>query len=280
MRVATLNLLHSLESLEERVAHLVHLLGGEELDFLCLQEVLRPELAGFDIAQRVAEGLGLPYFDYQPAEGRHDGVATLSRFPLERPVVHNPSRLFLVTRSEVNGRDVYVMNIHAAWGRNNATRMEQTVDADSLARQFFGAPTGREDRPVVILAGDMNATPEAENIRYLLGHDAHAFAATLWVDVWDAAVENEPASGWTTGYPTYLAKATANRDGSFSYLPEAMPKRRIDYIFVHEWAWGQAGSPLSARRFAMETFVDSRGVELTVSDHYGVMADLFMPDEA
>lgn len=279
MRVATLNILHSTESLEERVAHLIDILADERLDFLCLQEVLLPEFAGFDIVQRVADGLGLSHTDFYALDARKSGVAVLSRYALER-AVQEPltwGQPLLAVRATVSNRSVYVMNLHASWGRNNENRLRESLYADKLARQFYGSPADKSERPVVILAGDMNAVPDAENIRFLTGLDSQDGTSTLWVDAWEAADSGE--EGWTTGDPTYLAQATASNMPLGVYVPSAMPCRRIDYIFLYEWVWGQAGYPLSTRRFASEIFLDSRGRKLTVSDHYGVLTELFMPDE-
>lgn len=280
MRVATLNLLHSTEYLEERVEHLIRLLADERLDFLCLQEVLSEEAAGFDVIWRISDALGLPYTEYASAGGRKDGIATLSRYPLSKPVEGpvNWGEPFLVTESVIGGRGVYVMNMHGAWGRKNAERLRQTLYADELAHEFFGTPVRRETRPVIILAGDLNAVPQAENIRYLLGYDSVGDRSTLWVDAWEVADPDAPSD--TSGEPSHLARSTAANFRFGTYRPGVLPRRRIDYIFVYEWAWGQAGYPLSTRRIATETFTASDGEELTVSDHFGLLTELFMPDEA
>lgn len=281
MRIATLNLLHSTTSIQDRVEHLIDLLVEENLDFLCLQEVLNPETAGFDIVQRLGEALGLPHSDFIGLPDDNHGVATLSRYPLVReipePLVW--SKPMLVTRSEVGGRNVYVLNLHASWGSRNGThRMQEVLYADNLATQFFGRDNTREERPVVVLAGDLNMLPESEGVRYLRGLQTHKERSTTWVDAWEAA--DEGAEAWTTGDPTYLTQQTSGGRKGGVYDTASAPRRRIDYILVFEWAWGQAGYPMSTRRFASEVFLDSTGRKMAVSDHYGVLTDLFMPDEA
>lgn len=282
MRVATLNLLHSTEALEERVNHLIGLLSEERLDFLCLQEVLSPEFAGFDIPQRVGEALGLVHTDFLLREGDASGVATLSRHPLERPLSRKSrtdGSQLLFTKSVVDGRDVYVMNLHAAWGpTKSGDRLREALLADRLAQEFFGFSQPRETRPVIILAGDLNALPDSESIRYLRGLDSYGGRSTTWVDAWDVAPEG--ADAWTTGDPTFLTQQTSAARPGGVYDPASGPRRRIDYIMLFEWVWGQAGYPLSIRRFASETFLDSQGRELTVSDHYGLLTELFMPESA
>lgn len=149
MRIATRNLLHSTTSIQDRVEHLIDLLVEENLDFLCLQEVLNPETAGFVIVQRLGEALGLPHSDFIGLPDDNHGVAMLSRYPLVReipePLVW--SKPMLVTRSEVGGRNVYVLNLHASWGSRNGThRMQEVLYADNLATQFFGRAQGRRVR--------------------------------------------------------------------------------------------------------------------------------------
>lgn len=206
MRVATLNILNSTTSLDERVAHLIDILVEERLDFLCLQEVLPPEEAGFDIVERVGQALGLVHTDYHREEGSRNGVATLSRYALERPLPNNDRTAgshLLVTKSVVDGRDVYVLNLHAVWGSTKGkARLRECVLVDDIAQGFFNFPQTRETRPVIILAGDLNALPDSEPIRYLRGLQSHGEHSTIWVDAWEVA--DPEADDWTTGDPTYL----------------------------------------------------------------------------
>lgn len=280
MRVATLNILNSTTSLDERVAHLIDILAEERLDFLCLQEVLPPETAGFDIVERVGQALGLVHTEYH--WDARNGVATLSRYPLTLPLAEDKraeGSHLLVTKSVVDGRDVFVLNLHAVWGSTKGkARLRECILVDDIAQGFFNFPQTRETRPVIILAGDLNALPDSEPIRYLRGLQSHGEHSTTWVDAWEVA--DPDAEEWTTGDPTYLTQQTSENRRGGVYDTAAAPRRRIDYIMLFEWVWGQAGYPLSTRRFGDEVFLDSKGSKLTVSDHYGVLTELFMPDEA
>ena len=155
--------------------------------------------------------------------------------------------------------------------------MSQLAVLSDVAHGLFtrdGANLDRRTRPIVILGGDLNAEPGSGPLRFLRGEDAWHGKSALWVD----AGEHVGETGHTTGGPMELCVATATGKAGSPYRPERTPLRRIDYVFVYEWAYGQAGEPVAARRFATDTFPTSDGRAFTVSDHYGVVADLWSPE--
>lgn len=290
LRIATINLLHNPAKLAERLDHLAFLLKHEDIDFLCLQEVPTPDVAGFYVGDVLAYKLGLSHKAVGLPKDNRYGNVTLSRYPLSPvdlskvPVKTNAKQWGvppLVTVAQVEGRPVYIINAHFSWGSGQeATRLRQAYDASLLGNVLFeygGLSSARETRPVVVLAGDLNSVPDSRTVRYLRGLDVDLEnGSTLWLDAW-AETADEGAEGHTTGDPTYWSQRTFESVGPL-YRPGSTPRRRIDYIMSLGWAWGNAGEPLSISRFGTETFDDPELGKLTVSDHYGLIASLWMPE--
>lgn len=280
LRVATLNLLHNPDALRERVEHLITELVTEDLDFLLLQEVLPPADNEYNALTHLALSLGMPHMNFTYDQSKTSGNAIISKHPLT-PIVapHGivfPDRAPAIAECYVDGRRVIVMSYHGAWGPDaTAARLIQLRILDGIARQEFvrgGAHLNRDTRPVIILGGDFNTLPESQPYRYITGLEQVVEHSTLWVDA-------TGDQGFTVGERNVLALATAAGMPGAGYRPERQPLRRIDYLFVFEWAYGQAGEPINARRIADTPFTTADGREgMTVSDHYGVMAELWMPE--
>lgn len=278
LRVATLNLLHSPDAIRERVDHLITELVTEDLDFLLLQEVMPEDADGYFAPAHLAIALGMRHLVFTYDDTRSGGNAVLSKHPLT-PVfgpqdVPFPDLAPAIAETYVDGRRVIAMSYHGAWGpQATAARLAQLRILDGIAREEFargGAHLNRETRPVIILGGDFNAVPDSAPYRFITGLDHVLGHSTTWLDATDGISH-------TSGFDSALSTATATSMPGAGYRPERQPKRRIDYLFVFEWAYGQAGEPVSARRIADSTFTAVDGRELTVSDHYGVMAELWMP---
>lgn len=283
LRVATLNLLAHPYALRERVEHLAALLADERVDILMLQEVLRRKTGKVNIPAVLGEKLGLIHSAEHHYPGRSSGNVTLSRTPLEKLTSPSPHSRMLATATIAGGRRIVTINNHGAWGSfAGGDRLAEALAADDLARATFAALSPsthrhsrppREERPIVIYGGDLNTVPDAAPIRYLRGLDVVRGASTHWLDAWDAA---EAGVDGATIFPSVYSEIEAGERADTPYLPERHPRQRYDYLLVHEWSHGHAGDPLRARRFATETFPHGDR-DLTVSDHYGVLADLYLP---
>lgn len=294
MKIATLNLLNSTFMLRERLARLADELNDEGVDFLLLQEALRRKNAKLDIAAVLGDALGLRHSAEYHRPGTSYGLLTLSRHPLERIDVPLPSEhtQMLATGSVVGGRRVVIVNTHGAWGSfRGHDRLREAVLADDIARSAFDAVPGvkgrplRDVRPVVVYAGDLNTTPDSPAIRFLTGRENAGERSTMWLDAWDETGQGDGHTIGRTasGEPNPLGvRDVQSRALTASYRPERVPNLRYDYVLVHEWAYGQAGEPVSARRFGTEEFTavhpqDGTPVSLCISDHYGVLTELWMP---
>jgi len=284
LRVATLNLLAHPYALRERVDRLVAELRGEDVDILLLQEVLRRKQAKFNVPAVLADALGMPHYADHHISGRSSGNVTLSRTPLHRLRFDVGDRRMLATGTIVNGRRVVVINNHGAWGSfAGAARLEEAFLADRIARAGFDAYSPnpekgyrphRDERPIVIYGGDLNTGPDSTPIRYLTGRDVVNGQSTFWMDAWDAAPAG--AAGHTI-HPTVWSEIEYGDRTDTPYLPGRHPRERFDYLLVHEWSYGHAGDPLRARRFGEGAFRHD-GHDLTISDHLGVIADLYLPE--
>jgi endonuclease/exonuclease/phosphatase family metal-dependent hydrolase len=109
----------------------------------------------------------------------------------------------------------------------------------------------------VVLGGDLNATPDSDEVRLLTGRCAGG--AVVFQDAWEVAgLEGEPGWTWHPGNP-HLAQA-------------AWPRRRLDYLLVR---WPRQKPAGNVARCWVAGTSPVHGV--VPSDHYAVVADLLEP---
>lgn len=191
-------------------------------------------------------------------EPQRFGNAIVSRWPLvelESIVLSDaegkPShRSALAARVDAPSGPWVVIVTHLAWQYDQSRlRQQQLAEVVALARRH-GA--GDEDGPPVVLGGDFNAVPDADEIRRLTGLAPGYGDGPVFTDVW-AAVGDGPGHTWVRDNPNSA---------------DAMwPRRRLDYLFV---AWPRPkplGNPLSAQLVGVDPHDGVVG-----SDHYGVLA--------
>ena len=111
----------------------------------------------------------------------------------------------------------------------------------------------------VIVAGDFDADPAATSIRFWTGRQALGGVSVCYRDAWESARPDDP------GF-TYVPDNPYSADWDW-------PFRRIDYILIRCAAHG---GPTLRVRHCRRTFDTPAS---TVSDHYGLVADLTLPDE-
>jgi endonuclease/exonuclease/phosphatase family metal-dependent hydrolase len=170
-------------------------------DLVALQEIDRgaKRTAGVDQAAALAKltGLQVEFGKAIDFQGGAYGLAVLSRFPLRNARVHplpgkkgQEARIVLETRIEPGaGRPpVTFLNTHFQHD-DAATRADQAAKVNDL----FGKAEGP-----IILAGDLNATPESEAMKVL-------------------------AKQWTPATPF---------DRGLKTIPADTPRSQIDYVLV------------------------------------------------
>jgi endonuclease/exonuclease/phosphatase family metal-dependent hydrolase len=278
LRVATLNIWNKSGPWSERLALIRAQLTTLSPDLIGLQEVLRlipdekqPPVPApdNDQASEIADGLGynIAYgvaADY--SGGLKFGNALLTRYKiLDSRTFRLPgadsgeTRSMLYALLETPWGRLPVFVTHLNWKLHHGlVRVKQVIYA--AERIFVLAPVEADFLPPILM-GDLNAGPQADEIRYLRGEHVIDGRSVYFADVWDYAEPQSP------GY-TYA------RDNAYA-LKNGEPNRRIDYIFVRGPDREMRGEP-SDVRLAFEQ--SAPGAEGTVwaSDHYGVVCDVSM----
>ncbi len=238
-------------------------------DLVCFQEVCCPgrsdQLAG------LVEGTGLAHTTHQadllgplpPGDERYGGTAVATRWP---------HRVAEVLERRVGGRHWWTLAVAVTlpglgeqlliapttpWPLDaEAARERQAVEVTEIdARHRTALPT--------IIAGDLNAAPDAASIRYLSGSQSLDGRSVHYHDAWAVAGDG-PGHTWSVDNP--LAATEIDRE-----VGQPGHRRRIDYVFVgsaHAHPRGRAR--ITAVRLVGDRPVD--GVQL--SDHVGVLAEL------
>lgn len=119
---------------------------------------------------------------------------------------------------------------------------------------FIAGRRGPVDRFPPVLVGDLNAVPESDEIRSLVGLTEPPVEGLIFSDTWSQVGQGSGAT-WSSGNP-YV-------------VDSAWPERRLDYVMVGWPRARPAGNPVRARLFGVEPH---DGV--VPSDHYGVAVDL------
>ncbi len=121
--------------------------------------------------------------------------------------------------------------------------------------------TLRERDMHVIIAGDLDADPDAASVRFLAGKQSLDGMSVCYRNAWDSVHPDEPGHTFTAQNPL-----VTETDWDW-------PCKRIDHIFVR---CGQHGGPtlnISACELAFDKPVDG----IWASDHFSVTADLTLP---
>ena len=239
-------------------------LAALDADVVCLQEVYGDD-RGADDAAELGARLGAHVVTTAPVgrDGRSLGNAVLSRWPvLDRGEERLPGpdgrpghrRAVWAVLGSPGGRLPVVCTHLAFRFDESALRAAQLAAVCSLAAGLRGGSADPGAAPPVVLCGDLNATPDSDEIRALTGRRAPPVAGLVFTDCWPQ-VRDDPGHTWVRRNP-YLADAT-------------WPERRLDYVLT---SWPRAapvGNPVQA-------FLVGDGPVDGVwpSDHLGVAVDL------
>ncbi len=257
LTVLTLNLWNRAPPWEERLAVIRAGLAARAPDVVSLQEVISLPDVGFDQAAQIADGLGYEVAFAQSPTGEFIlGNAVLSRFPIvERDVLilpqggHDEGRCALFTRLQTPWGPLPFVATHLHWKLHHGHIRYAQVQA--LVDHLAGFVRAGDLPPVI--AGDFNAEPDSDEIRFLRGYTGGRGPCVHFNDCWRAAGDG------TAGY-TF---ARRNPNAALSREPD----RRIDYVFVGGPDEALRGVPLSCA-LCFEEPVDG----VYASDHYGVVA--------
>ena len=271
LRVVTLNLWGTEPPLDRRLALATRQLRELAPDVVCIQEA-RPldGTQGKTNAETIADGLGFAAH-YATAvswdDGVHgklpagqEGLAILARTIGEVRVLPLPdarpaeARILLSAQIESAGGPIWVHTTHLHYRLDDGVARERQVLAiDDAIRQLRTDTSAPQ-----ILCGDMNATPDSDEMRFLRGLTTLAGRRTHFQDAW---LRVHPADGgitWSSENPQTRALRSLDID------------RRIDYIYVTSRKKDGRGTVHDCRVVLAEREADG----LCASDHYAVLADV------
>lgn len=263
VRVLTWNLWWRFGDWSRRLDAITAVVRAAQPDICCFQEVWSS--ADGDAAAILGERIGLPYvarsYSADPehwqrrigAAGIDIGNAIVSRWPItvteSRELPGTPSRTVLAARIAAPDDELPILCTHlSADPAGSAERCDQVRAVVDLAVAF-----GRGDFPQVV-AGDLNAEPDSDEVRLLGGTRTAPHAeGFILLDAWIFAADGDP--GWTW-----------RRDNP--YIHHSF-NARIDYLHIAEPGPDGHGVPL---RVGVAGNADIDGVR--PSDHLAVVADL------
>jgi endonuclease/exonuclease/phosphatase family metal-dependent hydrolase len=160
----------------------------------------------------------------------------------------------LSARLDVAG-GIWVHTTHLHYRLDDGVARErQVVAVDEAIRPFGRTPV---DAPQ-ILCGDMNSTPDSDEMRYLRGLHTLAGRRTHWQDAW-LRVHGALAEGVTWSSENEHTRPLRSLDID----------RRIDYVYVTSRKKDGRGTITRC-----EVVLTEREGDVCASDHYGVMADV------
>lgn len=273
LRALTINIWNQQGPWEARKAILRDDIEALDADIVALQEVVRR--GDRSQADELAEGFGyhVAFGSARAIDDRADyGNALLSRFPiLKTQVIALPClgvdepRSVLLTELGTNAGRLPVLVSHFSYRMDHGfVRERQALAvADMLEKSV---PTGEDVLPAVFM-GDLNASPDASEIRFLLGLQVIDGRSICLADCY----------GETGEPPGYTFDG---RHNAFAAPWHERP-RRIDYILVHGPDPQGRGKPLAAQ-VVMTGDPPPRGGTsgkqsgIFASDHFGVFARIRM----
>lgn len=161
------------------------------------------------------------------------------------------------------GGTVTVATTHLAYQLGaGLTREAQVLAVDNFVHELGGDG-------VRVVAGDFNAAPDTDEIRFMRGLTSLAGRRTVWQDAFLRVHPDEKGITWSSSNPYTAPAAHVDLD------------RRIDYIFVSprtrdgraRVADARVVLAESERSAAATSGLGEAGV-IFPSDHFGVLADV------
>lgn len=277
LRVITLNLWGIEPPLDRRLELAIRQLRALQPDVVCLQEV-RPldGKQGRTTAEVIAEALGMSA-EYAVAvawdDGAHaklpagqEGLAILARSIRETRVLPLPeprpadARILLSAQVDSDAGPIWIHTTHLHYRLDDGVAREHQVLAIDEAIRALRTDTS----PPQILCGDMNATPDSDEMRFLRGLTTLGGRRTHFQDAWlrlhpEPGPGDGPAQGITWSSENELTRPLRSLDID----------RRIDYVYVTSRKKDGRGTIHTS-----QVVLTERDGGICASDHYGVMADV------
>lgn len=275
LRVVTLNVWGIEPPLDRRLALAISQLRVLAPDVVCLQEA-RPldGVAGRTTADELADALGLTaryaraaQWDataYPGVPAGELGNAILARDVIASKTLVLPGghpgdeRVLLSAQVATSGGPIWIHTTHLNYRLDDGIAREQQVLAVDAAIRACGR--GNTDAPQV-LCGDMNATPDSDEMRFLRGLTTLGGRRTHFQDAWLRRHPHDEGITWSSENRFTRPLRSLDLD------------RRIDYIYVTTRKKDGRGTVHDCRVVLDER--DGAGDDyICASDHFGVMADI------
>ena len=248
---------------------------------------LRPDLVSFqealwhgeaeDQARRILDGLSyeiVHQFDLQEPD-RPYGTAIASRFPIIRSdLVKLPGtsrgaefpRAIQAAEIEVPSPVGRLLLVNPKPHFEPHMELEREMQAVAVA-DYIDRNADPDGFPPLI-AGDLDATPDASSIRFLTGLKSLQGRSACFVDSWIASGNTGPGHTWSSDND--FTRELADRLFGTSEV-----RRRIDYVLM--------GSPLLYKGFARvqecEIVLDQPRDGIWASGHFGLLATFGVTSE-
>jgi endonuclease/exonuclease/phosphatase family metal-dependent hydrolase len=257
LRVMTLNLLSPDHASWERRREVVRAgLATLRPDVIALQEIVQDD---------VRDLLGDDYYVVPHSARSPDGVGAVfaSRFPVTATAERDlrvTDRVDLPWCAAVAAEAGPLLFVHHKPTYHVGYSYERELQAVAGARFIEERLAGR-DMPVVV-AGDFDDTPDSASIRFWTGKQSLAGTSVAYRDAWAAVHPDEPGHTFTPRNPLVSAGEMSLELG-----------RRIDYVLVRCGIHGPALTVDDCR-----LVFDEPVGGVWASDHFGVMADLSLPE--
>lgn len=288
LRLVTLNLWGTEPPLDRRLALAGRQLAALGADVVALQEV-RPldGRAGTTTAHALAEALRAdPTFGghvlYVPSvrwadgafgagtRGGEEGLAIVSRWPIaERRALRLPearpteARLLLSARIATPAGPIWIHTTHLHYRLDDgAARAAQVIAIEEAIR---ACGRGNDDPPQ-LLCGDFNATPDADELRFLRGLVTLGGRRTHFQDAWLRCHDEPPRGAGPAAGITWSADNQHTRP-----LRSLDLDRRIDHVYVTTRKKDGRGTVHACEVVLTEREGEGPGA-ICASDHYAVMA--------
>lgn len=275
LRVLTLNIWLAPRDQQKRDALLLKGLEEHDADIVFLQEVLRtPERDAFQLVKENsslhwhhASDFAAHASDFADFEWPLWGTAVGTRWEPKSITTHKlPAAdgpyVWEAVLSLPIGVDMLFLGPRPSFKfTDEAARVEQALFVTELEEKR------RQEAPTII-AGDFDAAPDQDCMRFYTGKSAINGRSAAFRDTWAIAGDGGPGYTWTTDSP-WVARSVTDGQGIVpNYVVQEPHHRRIDYVL--------AGSTVN--HLTVESVINSSKVVFneypTASDHYGVLAEI------
>ena len=260
--LVTWNLWWRFGDFHTRQEPIAHVLADANADIVCLQEVWAKQ-DHRDQAAWLGERLGMNVARHDTAQ--RDGLSFANAVLSKWPIVKSESHALPGTDARPSHRQVIHAEIQSPRGSIHvfSTHLDQRFDNSELRQKqlkVICALMARVERNPetdfpMILAGDLNAVPDSDEIRTLTGRRPPFVPGLVMTDTWEVVGRSDP--GWTWR-------------GDNPLLVEAQwPNRRLDYVMTSWPRRSGQGTPVAAELIGA-TPIDG----VMASDHAGLRVTL------